>query len=76
MNEPTEAEGALAAMNRAAQTARVRANRFGSRVAIWRDGAVVFVSPQTNGAEQDSADQPATRSEFESEGSSTFNPES
>ena len=70
MNERTEAEGALAAMTRAAEAARVRATRFGSRLAIWKDGAVVLVSPQTNGAEQGGADQPATAPELNPEGDS------
>ena len=76
MNEPTEAEGALAAMTRAAETARVRATRFGSRLAIWKDGAVVFVTPQTTGAEQGGADQPATATESQSKGDSKSESES
>ncbi len=69
MNELTEAEGALAAMNRAAAAARLRALRFGSRLALWRDGAVVLISPLAIDAEQDGAGQPATRPDSKSEGS-------
>ncbi|NJR42205.1 MAG: hypothetical protein HC767_05655 [Akkermansiaceae bacterium] len=60
MNKLTEAEGALAAMNRAAAAARLRASRFGSRLALWEDGAVVLISPLTNYAEQAGTGQPAT----------------
>jgi len=60
MSSQTETEAALAAMNRAAETARVRASRFGSRLAFWKDGEVVLVDPIANGAEQGGADQPAT----------------
>jgi len=63
MNDRTETEAALAAMNRAAEAARVRASRFSSPLALWRHGSVVLVDPQTIGAEQGGADQPATRSE-------------
>lgn len=76
MNELSEAEGALAAMTRAAEAARVRATRFGSRLAIWRDGEVVLVTPQTKGAEQGGTDQPATAPESKSEGDSKPDPES
>lgn len=76
MNELSEAEGALAAMTRAAEAARVRATRFGSSLAIWKDGAVVLVTPQTNGAEQGGADQPATAPKSKSEDDSTPKPES
>lgn len=75
MNDLTESEGALAAMNRAAEAARIRATRFGSRLAIWKDGAVALITPQTNGAEQDSTDQPATRPELKSEGSDKPQPD-
>ncbi len=51
MSELTETDAALAAMNRAAEAARIRAFRFGSRLALWKDGAVVLVEPRTNGAE-------------------------
>lgn len=67
MNDLTETEAALAAMKRAAESARVRASRFGSRLAVWKDGAVVFVAPQSNGAEQGGADQPATAPESKSD---------
>ncbi len=60
MNSRTESENALAAMKRAAANARARALRFGSRLAVWRDGAVTLVDPGTSDAEQGGADQPAT----------------
>jgi hypothetical protein len=62
MREHTETESALAAMSRAAVTARARASLFGSKLVLWRDGSVVLVDPQKNGAEQ-GADQPATAPE-------------
>lgn len=65
MNEPSEAERALAAMTRAAEVARVRAIGFGSRLAYWRDGAVVLVMPRTIGAEQGGADYLVTAAELE-----------
>lgn len=74
MSNRTETEAALAAMNRAAVTARVRASRFGSRLALWEDGAVVLVDPLTNSAEQGGADQPATA--VESRGEGKVDPES
>jgi len=52
MNEVTETERALAAMKTAAAEARVRASRFGSNIAVWRDGAVVLISPEAMAAEQ------------------------
>ena len=76
MNDQTETEAALAAMNRAAETARVRASRFGSRLALWEDGAVVLVDPLTYGAEQGGADQPATAPESKSDDNSNPQPES
>ena len=66
MNDLTETEAALAAMNRAAESARVRASRFGSRLAVWKDGAVVLLAPRSNGAEQGGADQPATAADSKS----------
>ena len=52
MKEQTETAAALAAMIRAAEAARVRAGRFGSRLARWNDGAVELVDPTTKAAEQ------------------------
>lgn len=60
MNQCNETEGALAAMNRAAATARLRALRFGSNLAVWRDDAVVLIPPHANDAEQADTEQPAT----------------
>ncbi len=68
MREHTETENALAAMSRAAVTARERASLFGSKLVLWRDGSVVLVDPQQNGAEQGGAEQPATAPESKSEG--------
>ncbi len=68
MTDQTETESALAAMNRAAITARERASRFGSQLVLWRDGSVVLVDPRTSGAEQGGADQPATAVESEVKG--------
>lgn len=76
MNPQTEADGALAAMGRAATRARMRATRFGSRLAVWRDGAVVLLDPRRTGAEQGGADQPATDGEAKSEGGEKAEPES
>lgn len=62
MNELTEAEGALEAMKIAAAVARLRATRFGSNLAVWRDGAVVLISPLAmETEEQDGTGQPTTR---------------
>lgn len=52
MKEQTETKAALAAMIRAAEAARIRADRFGTRLARWKGGVVVFVDPETNTAEQ------------------------
>jgi|GEM_PF-3271108 len=76
MREDTETESALAAMNRAAVTARERALRFGSQLVLWRGGSVVLVDPRTNGAEQGGADQPATAHEPNMEGAQNPKPES
>ena len=43
----TETEQAMSAMNRAAESARIKASRFGTNLAIWRDGAVVLIKPKT-----------------------------
>ena len=48
MNPNPKAEGALAALTRAAETARIRAIRFNSKLAIWKDGEVVLIDPKTN----------------------------
>ena len=46
MSENTsEVDLALRAMHRAAETARIRAKRYGSKLAVWRDGEVVLVEP-------------------------------
>jgi hypothetical protein len=63
MREHTETEGALAAMSRAAVTARARASLFGSKLVLWRDGSVVLVDPRKNSAEQGGTDLPATAPE-------------
>jgi len=68
MSRQTETESALAAMDRAATRARTRASLFGSRLAVWRDGAVVLLDPRRTGAEQGGADQPTTDVEAKSEG--------
>lgn len=52
MTDKKESERALAAMIRAAERARARARRFGSTVAIWKDGAVALVDPSTIGADE------------------------
>jgi hypothetical protein len=74
MREHTETESALAAMSRAAATARERASLFGSKLVLWRDGTVVLVDPRKNGA--DRADQPATAPESKREGELKPTPES
>jgi len=76
MNPHTETESALAAMDRAAAKARTRATRFGSRLAVWRDGAVAFLDPRRTWAEQDGADQPATAVESGPEGEEKADPKS
>ena len=68
MNPNTETESALAAMDRAAAKARTRASRFGSRLAVWRDGAVALLDPQRTWAEQGGADQPVTAVDSKVEG--------
>ena len=68
MNELTEAEGALEAMKSAAAVARLRASRFGSNLAVWRDGAVALISPLAIDEEATGAGQAATRPESKSEG--------
>lgn len=45
MSRKSESELALEAMKRAAETARLRAARFHSRLVAWGDGRVVFVDP-------------------------------
>ncbi len=75
MIEQTETESALAAMNRAAVTARERASRFGSQLVLWRDGSVVLVDPRTSGAEQGGADHPATAAKSKPEGKENAKPE-
>ena len=45
MSDPTDADKALRAMYRAAVTAHERAARFGHKIPIWRDGAIVFIEP-------------------------------
>lgn len=60
MSDQIATESALAAMRRAADTARIRASRFGSRLALWRDGAVVLVEPTVNGQQQEDAGQRTT----------------
>ena len=76
MNDQTETEAALAAMNRAAEAARVRASRFGSHLAFWKDGAVVLVDPRINGAEQGDARRPATAADAKTGGDTKPKPES
>jgi hypothetical protein len=76
MRELTETERALAAMNRAAATARKRASRFGSKLVMWRNGSVVLVDPRANGAEQDGAEQTATAVDSKAKGQERFRPES
>ena len=68
MNELTEAEGALEAMKSAAAVARLRASRFGSNLAVWRDGAVALISPLAMDAEEAGARQPASRPESKAGG--------
>lgn len=67
MNDFTDAEAALAAMKRAAENARVRASRFGSKLAYWKDGKVVLVDPGKNGAEQKVAEPLAAVRESEAD---------
>lgn len=59
MNQKSESEMALDAMKRAAETARQRAARFHSRLAIWRDGKVVLIDPNEWKAGQDGAVNPS-----------------
>ena len=61
MNQQTARDSALAAMRHAAEKARERASRFGSRLAVWRNGAVMLLDPRRTKAEQDADGQPATR---------------
>jgi len=61
MNQLTDSNGALAAMRHAAEKARERASRFGSRLAVWRNGTVILLDPRRTKVEQDAAGQPATR---------------
>lgn len=76
MNEQTESEVALAAMNRASEQARVRAARYGSRLAVWKDGLVAFLDPETTDAEQGGTDHPATAPQSESNDKANTKPES
>lgn len=59
MKDQTETERALSAMNRAASSARERASRFGSRLVLWRDGAVVLAEPEKIEAEEGACTQPS-----------------
>ncbi|MFK5924360.1 MAG: hypothetical protein QM496_19465 [Verrucomicrobiota bacterium] len=56
MNEQAEAEVALAAMNRASEMARVRAARYGSKLAVWKNGSVEFTYPEITNAGQNAAE--------------------
>ena len=47
MKTRTETEQAMAAMKRAAESARVKASRFGTKLAVWKDGAVAYIEPDT-----------------------------
>ena len=53
----TETEQAMSAMNRAAESARIKASRFGTNLAIWRDGAVVLIKPKTEQATPPKSDR-------------------
>ncbi len=46
MKDTEEKDLALKSMRRAAVVARERAARFGLQIPVWRDGAIVFVSPE------------------------------
>jgi len=52
MSNDSESQAALAAMERAAEVARLRASRFGSRLALWKDGKVVLVDPSSSSNEE------------------------
>jgi hypothetical protein len=51
MNQQTDRDSALAAMRHAAEKARERALRYGSRLAVWRNGAVMLLDPRRTKAE-------------------------
>ena len=48
MKDTKDKDLALKGMHRAAAVARERAARFGLQIPVWRDGAIVFVSPNLN----------------------------
>ena len=50
MKTRTETEQAMAAMKRAAESARVKASRFGTKLAVWKDGAVAYIEPDAEQA--------------------------
>ena len=60
MSDKNESEAAFRAIKRAAASARKRAARYDVPLAIWKDGEIVFLSPEQIKAQQDEADQPAT----------------
>lgn len=45
MSKSLQSKQALEAMRRAAEIARVRAARMGTRLAYWKEGEVVLVDP-------------------------------
>ena len=46
VKDTEEKDLALKGMRRAAVKARERAARFGLKLPVWRDGAIVFVNPE------------------------------
>ncbi|WP_411846742.1 hypothetical protein AAFN60_04050 [Roseibacillus persicicus] len=48
MKTRTETEQAMAAIKRAAKLARIRASRFGTKLAVWKDGSVIFIEPKAD----------------------------
>lgn len=59
MSDKNETDAAYRAIKRAAASARKRAARYDVPLAIWKDGKIVFLSPEQMKAQQDVADQPA-----------------
>ena len=62
MSQLTDSNGALVAMKVAAEKARERAARFGSKLAVWRNGSVTLIDPKETKVERGAVEKTATRS--------------
>mgnify|MGYP005856993063 CR=1 FL=1 len=58
MKDTEDKDMALRGMRHAAVIARERASRFGLRIPVWRDGAIVFVDPKVQPVDADNPYNP------------------